>query len=59
MKKMTIQVKRNEKKEMREIPAINFASDFFKCDSCGYTVRMLVRGNTAHCSQCGGTMYRC
>lgn len=34
-------------------------SSYFKCSSCGYTVRMLVRGDTARCSQCGGTMHRC
>ena len=34
------------------------AGDFFKCASCGYTVRYKVLGNTARCSQCGGTMYR-
>lgn len=38
---------------------LTFASDYFKCESCGYTVRMLVRGDTAHCSQCGGIMHRC
>ena len=32
--------------------------DFFKCEKCGYTVRMLVPGNTATCSQCGGRMVR-
>lgn len=34
------------------------AGDYFKCASCGYTVRYKVLGNTAKCSQCGGTMYR-
>ena len=34
------------------------ASDYFKCSSCNYTVLYRVRGNTAKCSQCGGTMYR-
>lgn len=34
------------------------SGDFFKCASCGYTVRMRVLGNTARCSQCGGTMHR-
>lgn len=34
------------------------AGDYFKCASCGYTVRYKVNGNTARCSQCGGTMYR-
>lgn len=32
--------------------------DFFKCEKCGYTVRMKVLGNTATCSQCGGRMVR-
>lgn len=35
-----------------------FDSDWFECMSCGYVVRMRVLGNTAHCSQCGGTMRR-
>ena len=34
------------------------AGDYFKCASCGYTVRYKVLGDTARCSQCGGTMYR-
>lgn len=34
------------------------SGDYFKCGSCGYTVRYKVLGNTARCSQCGGTMYR-
>lgn len=42
--------------KMRELVMRN--SDFFKCASCGYTVRMRALGNTAKCSQCGGTMYR-
>lgn len=40
------------------LPAISMSSDWFKCASCGYTVMMRVLGNTAHCSQCGGTMHR-
>ena len=34
-------------------------SSYFKCSRCGHTVRILARGDTAICSQCGGTMYRC
>lgn len=33
-------------------------SDWFKCEKCGYTVRMLVLGDRATCSQCGGQMIR-
>lgn len=41
------------------VPTGKMASgDFFKCQSCGYTVRMLVRGDTATCSKCGGRMVR-
>lgn len=41
------------------VPTGNMASgDFFKCQNCGYTIRMLVRGDTATCSQCGGRMVR-
>ena len=36
----------------------NANGDWFKCRSCEYTVRMLVLGNTATCSQCGGRMER-
>ena len=32
--------------------------DWFVCTSRGYLVRMRVLGDTAHCSQCGGTMRR-
>lgn len=38
---------------------LRLASDWFKCEDCGYTVRMLVRGDRVTCSQCGGTMERC
>lgn len=59
MKKMMIKTTNCEsQKKTTEIPAVNLASDFFKCRKCGYTVRMLVRGDIAHCSQCGGTMDR-
>lgn len=36
-------------------------SSYFKCSnpSCGYTVRILAKGDTARCSQCGSIMYRC
>lgn len=33
-------------------------SEWFKCTSCGYTVRMRVLGDTATCSQCGGKTIR-
>lgn len=56
--KNTIKIK-NTKRVKENVVATNFASDFFKCSRCGYTVRMLVRGDRATCSQCGGTMYRC
>ena len=61
MKEMKIKTTKggNKKKEITGIHAMNLASDYFKCRNCGYTVRMLVRGNTARCSQCGGTMDRC
>ena len=56
--KKTITVK-NVKREKMNVVTSNFASDYFKCNSCGYTVRMLVRGDYATCSQCGGRMQRC
>lgn len=61
MREMKIKTTKGEKqkKALTGIHAMNLASDYFKCRSCGYTVRMRVRGNTAHCSQCGGTMDRC
>ena len=40
------------------LPKFKVASDWFECASCGYLVRMRVLGDTAHCSQCGGTMHR-
>lgn len=51
---------RIEKKQDTEIrlPIGKFGSDWFECQSCGYEVRMLVRGDVATCSQCGGRMYR-
>lgn len=58
MKNIKIKVETNETKGM-SIPTLSFASEYFKCENCGYTVRMLVRGDTAHCSQCGGLMHRC
>lgn len=61
MREMKIKTIEGEKqrKTIKRIHVMNLASDFFKCRSCGYTVRMLVRGDTATCSQCGGTMDRC
>lgn len=41
------------------VPTGKMASgDFFKCEKCGRTIRMLVLGNTATCSECGGKMVR-
>lgn len=40
------------------IPKFSMSGDWFVCTSCGYLVRMRVLGDTAHCSQCGGTMRR-
>lgn len=37
---------------------VKMSGDWFQCTSCGYTVRIRVLGNIAHCSQCGGTMRR-
>lgn len=60
MKKMNIKVRGNSNKcNMERINTFNLASDWFKCRNCGYTVRKLVLGNTATCSECGGTMDRC
>lgn len=59
MKKMMIKVRANEKKETKKMPEMNFASEWFKCRNCGYTVRIKSLRDTARCSQCGGTMDRC
>lgn len=40
------------------IPEVKLASDMFKCQSCGYAVRIRVLGDTCKCSKCGGTMVR-
>lgn len=57
-KRMKMEVNTKEKKEI-VIPTGKLAdSDWFKCESCGYTVRMLVLGDRATCSQCGGQMVR-
>ena len=40
------------------VPKGHFNSDWFECLKCGYEVRMLVRGDRATCSECGGTMIR-
>lgn len=54
--KITVQ-KINGRKIM--VPAGKLCqSSWFKCLNCGYTVRMLVLGDTATCSQCGGRMVR-
>lgn len=55
---MKIRVKDIEVKGVK-LPVGQFRSgDWFKCDKCGRTIRMLVRGNIATCSECGGTMRR-
>lgn len=61
MKEMKIKVVsgKSQKNNEMKMHTMELASDFFKCRKCDYTVRMLVRGNTATCSQCGGTMDRC
>lgn len=61
MKEMKIKTtkKENQGKAITGISAMNLASPYFKCRACGYTVAILARGNTARCSQCGGTMDRC
>lgn len=48
--------KETERKIM--VPKGRFNSDWFECLKCGYEVRMLVYGDRATCSQCGGTMVR-
>lgn len=55
--KMTIQTI-YEKKIL--VPTGSFASDWFKCSSCGFEERKLVPSwqSTSTCSQCGGTAYR-
>ena len=40
------------------LPPIAVASDWFECTNCGYTVRMRVLGDIAHCSRCGSLMRR-
>lgn len=34
-------------------------SSYFKCESCGYTVRILTPRDYAKCPECGGRMHRC
>lgn len=57
MMKMTIKTI-NEKKLL--IPTGYFASDWFKCSSCGFEERKLIPSwqNTSTCTKCGGTAYR-
>lgn len=40
------------------IPRGHFNSDWFRCQKCGREVQMLVLGNHATCSKCGGMMVR-
>ncbi len=37
---------------------LHYACDMFKCDVCGYALRVRVMGNTYKCPQCGATMRR-
>lgn len=55
MQKVAVR-KKNEKKCAVTTGYLN--SDWFKCTSCGYTVRMLSLRDSATCSQCGGRMER-
>lgn len=55
---MKIIVENRKTKKIRVPEGTFYDSDWFKCERCGYTVRMKVLGNTATCSQCGGTMRR-
>ena len=52
--------RKDSKKETIKItiPRGNFNSDWFRCQKCGREVQMLVLGNHATCSECGGTMVR-
>lgn len=59
MKEKRIKViKKEDRKVNCCIDKVNLASEWFECTQCGYKVRYLVKGNTAKCSQCGGTMRR-
>lgn len=58
-KKIKLTKKENQKRLVVGVKKMTLASDFFKCRNCGYTVRMLVLGNTARCNECGGIMDRC
>lgn len=49
---------RKKKAKKDAIPTGRLNSDWFKCTSCGYTVRMLSLRDFAKCSQCGGSMER-
>ncbi len=42
------------------VPAGRFASDWFKCSSCGFEEQKRIPSwqNTSTCSRCGGTAYR-
>lgn len=54
--KMTI-AKKDGKKLI--IPVGRLASgDWFHCEGCGRDAQLLVLGNTATCSVCGGRMVR-
>lgn len=57
MKKMEY-VSNKQKKEEILIPQGKFASDWFRCRSCGREVMMKTLTDTIKCSECGGTMDR-
>ena len=40
------------------LPKGHFESDWFRCRSCGYVVRIKTLSDTIQCSECGGTMDR-
>ena len=55
---MKITVKNINDKKILVTTGKMASGDYFKCQNCGYTIRMLVLGNTATCSECGGKMVR-
>lgn len=59
MKTILIKEKGTNKKMEKIMNDLKFASEYFKCENCGYTVAMRVRGDRATCSNCGGKMKRC
>lgn len=47
-----------EKERKIIVPKGHFNSSWFKCQSCGYEIQMLVLGNHATCPECGRMMVR-